>query len=218
MKVLTVEVRERPVASSVRSTRGCRLVDFASSSRDLLSFFELVPLVLLRRRISALLRLPPVLVGSGAISQFILDLFLSLSETSEVSFRHVGELFALGYDLKRAVQLMLRKPVVVWKASGTELLRKHIEVSEIPKRTSAALRAVARADSLKAYPCFYVDKSWAAELVDQLAAFVLDLFQNFHVVVACSIHGYSPVHRGPVETRFVRHGMVGKSRWRKWQQ
>lgn len=59
METLTFEVREGPVTSCVRSTRGCRLVGFAFSGRDLSSFFDLVSLLLVRRGIPALRHIPP---------------------------------------------------------------------------------------------------------------------------------------------------------------
>ena len=97
------------------------------SGRDLSSFFDLILLVLVRRRVSALGRLPPCLVGGGPIPQFSLGLLFSHSETTNVPLGLVGESLTLGYDLKCRVQLTLREPVVVGEASGADSLRREEE-------------------------------------------------------------------------------------------
>jgi hypothetical protein len=196
MKALTVEVWEQPVTLRVRSTSGCCLVHLAFCSRDLSSFFDLVPLLLVRLGISAPHRLPPILVGNGPISQQIFTPSLGLGESSAVLFVPGKMLSTFSHDLQGGVELMLRKPVVVWKSIWNEVSVRVNQGQQDSKRTSTILRGVvARADSLHVCPSFYLDGSRAAKFVDQLAAFTLDPVQDIHaVVIAGSIHVRGPLH------------------------
>jgi hypothetical protein len=114
------------------------------------------------------------------------------------------------HNLKRAIQLMLRKPVVVWKASGIEFPYKPIRGQQDSKRTSTILRGVvARADSLHVCPNFYLDGSQAAKFVDQLVTFILDPVQDFHIIfIADSKHIRGSLRQRPAKSRFVRYDAV----------
>lgn len=101
----------------------------------------------------------------------------------------------------------------IWNGVSAQKGNREISKdSEREKKNTSAFRHLLGSSMQKTtretHPSFDMDESWAAELVDQLAAFILNLVQNFRVVVPLSTHVYSPVHPGPVEARFVRHGMV----------
>jgi hypothetical protein len=161
---LTTARLEREVAALDRANLN-HVYDVVVSNFALL---DLVPFIL--RRYVFALSLPLVFVALQTLLQHGLHSLSVLCENCQSALAVTCDttLLAFGDKLEGHIEAPFCEPVVVREALRAQLLSRRLE----SMHSKLKLRADCGVNST--YPCFGLNKSWATELVDQLAASVLD--------------------------------------------